>query len=198
MIGGKGVADAKRMVVLDTMCLMHYALADRLDLLGELLRDFECYSTVIVQDELHQKSRTIDPAIMTALALDWVDFDPLDTLEDLQCFGKWKRRLGADAFNTGEASVFAVADKHNAVAITDDRDATRVARVNGLEVHGNLWVLAHSCRAGNIPLTGAATIVDLLQATGLRLPCSGSGFEGWANQRGLLGDTETPGTQMGR
>jgi predicted nucleic acid-binding protein len=173
-------------IVLDTMCLMHYALVDRLDVLGSFLVEYTTYSTIVVRGELLEKSRTRDPRISNAMGLPWLEFDPLDTIDDLQRFADWKSRVGADEFHTGEASVFAVAEKVHGIAVTDDTEAVRVARRYGLEVHGNLWILAKSCRDGKTTLAGAATIVDMLQASGLRLPCTGAGFEHWALRNGLI------------
>jgi predicted nucleic acid-binding protein len=180
-------------VVLDTMCLMHYALADRLDVLGSFLVGCRPFSTVVVRGELLEKTRTRDARISNALSLPWLEFDPLNNVADLDLFADWTRRVGAGTYNTGEASVFAVAEKLRGIAITDDTEATRVARNHGLEVHGNLWILARSCCEGKTTVAGASTMVDMLRATGLRLPCTGAGFESWARRYGLLRATG-PGT----
>jgi predicted nucleic acid-binding protein len=173
-------------VVLDTMCLMHYALADRLDVLGSFLVGYQSFSTNIVRSELLEKSQTRGERISNAMSLPWLEFDQLSTLDDLRRFADWKRRLGADKYNTGEASVFAVAEKLHGIAVTDDTEAIRAARGHGLEVHGNLWLLAKSCREGKSTVAGASTIVDMLRMTGLRLPCTGAGFESWARTHCLL------------
>jgi hypothetical protein len=36
----------------DTMCLSHFARADRLDVLRDLLADWECWTTAVVRKEL--------------------------------------------------------------------------------------------------------------------------------------------------
>ena len=81
MMSGRGVGVCGR-IVLDTTGLMHYALADRLDMLGELLVEFECYSTSIVRNELVEKSKAKgNERIIFALALPWLDFESMGTLE---------------------------------------------------------------------------------------------------------------------
>jgi hypothetical protein len=132
-------------IVLDTMCLMHYALADRLDVLGELLVGSQCFSTVVVRGELHDKS-TSRPQIATALQLPWLDFAPLDSIDDLRRFANW----------------------------------------HGLEVHGNFWLLARAVRDGKTTLAGSCAIIDMLRDSGLRLPCSGVGFESCAKGDNLI------------
>ncbi|MBM7769948.1 putative nucleic acid-binding protein [Actinokineospora baliensis] len=98
-------------------------------------------------------------------------------------------RTGASQRNRGEASVFAAAEIHNRIAITDDRNATRVARHYGLTVHGTVWLLARACRTGKLTVFGASGVVDMLRDTGMRLPCTGPEFEEWCQARGLLPPT---------
>ena len=50
----------------------------------------------------------------------------LETRAELECFAKWVARVGAGERNLGEASVFAVAELRNGIAVTDDQPATRV------------------------------------------------------------------------
>ena len=40
--------------VLEAMCLSHFARAERLDVLGDLLVDKECWTTQVVLEELRQ------------------------------------------------------------------------------------------------------------------------------------------------
>ncbi|MFE3455850.1 hypothetical protein ACFXJ8_43815 [Nonomuraea sp. NPDC059194] len=53
---------------------------------------------------------------------------PQDTDEELIAFEQWVGLLGAGEYDLGEASVFTAAETHGLVAITDDRDATKVGR----------------------------------------------------------------------
>lgn len=39
-------------LILDTMCLSHFALIERLDVLGELLSSRACWTTAIVKEEI--------------------------------------------------------------------------------------------------------------------------------------------------
>ena len=82
--------------------------------------------------------------------------------------------------------MFAVADLRSATAITDDREAVRVARTYGLNVHGTIWLLAGACRDGKLSEPAAGNMLDALRATGLRLPCTGAEFPSYARQHGLL------------
>ena len=90
------------------------------------------------------------------------------------------------SIRTGEASVFAVAELRLATAITDDRDAVRVARTYGLDVHGTIWLLSGACRDGKMSEPAAENLLDALRATGLRLLCAGAEFPSHARQHGLL------------
>lgn len=82
--------------------------------------------------------------------------------------------------------MFAVAEAFDALAITDDHDATRVARNHGLTVRGCLWMLAAWCCDDKLTEYAAGHIVDDLRATGARLPCSGTEFPEWARASRLL------------
>jgi hypothetical protein len=101
-------------------------------------------------------------------------------------FAEWVRRIGAEDRDFGEASVFAIAEQWDGVAITDDRRAVAVARATGLEVHGTIWLLARACRDGKISEPGAGGLIDALRGTGHRLPCTGTEFSTFARRYKLL------------
>lgn len=181
-----GVSASPRVVmVLDAMCLNHFARVDRLDVLRELLIDDACLTTYVVLDEIGRGVRS-HPALQQALELDWVEKIPLTSIWELECYSEWVERIGAGEHDLGEASVFALAELRNAVAITDDQSATRVGRRFGIEVHGTLWLLARSSRDGKLTMTAAGVLVDMLAESGMRLPVTGREFDSWARQRGLL------------
>jgi predicted nucleic acid-binding protein len=94
----------------------------------------------------------------------------MDTLDELRCFVKWMARLGSGQRDLGEASVFAAAELQHGTAITDDRDATRVARQYGADVHGTVWLLATACRLDKLTIVAAGNVIDALRAEGARLP----------------------------
>lgn len=180
-----GSTSASNILVLDAMGLDHFALADRLDVFRDLLIGSECWTTVVVEAELRTGAVTY-PALDAALTLDWVHVAKLDAIEEVRCFAKWVDRIGSGDRDRGEASVFAVAELLEATAICDDRAAVRVARQYLPSVHGNLWLLASACKDGKLTMAGAASLIDDLRSTGLRLPCTGAEFEPYARERGLL------------
>lgn len=110
----------------------------------------------------------------------------LDALDELRCFVKWTGRIGSQERDLGEASVLAAAELRGGIAVTDDRDATVVARRHGAEVHGTIWLLAQGCQDDKLNPVGAGSIVDALRATGARLPCTGNEFPAYAAEHGLL------------
>ena len=169
----------------DTMCFSHFARAERLDVLRYLVIDHECWTTRVVVEELRQGA-TEYPALSETLTLDWVDVAQLDTLDEIKCFVKWTMRVGSGDRDLGEASVLAVAELRGGVAVTDDREAVRVGRTYGVEVHGTLWLLAGACRVGKLTLVAAKNLIETLRSTGLRLPCTGPEFPQYAQRHGLL------------
>lgn len=82
--------------------------------------------------------------------------------------------------------MFAASEILGGIALTDDRQATRVARAKGLDVHGTIWLLAQLCRDGKIREAGAGNLIDMLRDSGMRLPCTGPGFGAYARSYGLL------------
>lgn len=176
---------ARQVWVLDAMCLIHFGRADRLDVLRDLLVDKESWTTQVVLEELRQGS-AVHPELTDVDTGDWLRVAPLDTLDEITQFALWVSRVGSGVRDRGEASVFAVAELSSATAITDDQEAVRVARKYGLDVHGTIWLLAGACQDGKLSEAAAGNLVDALRATGLRLPCTGAEFPGYARQHGLL------------
>jgi len=171
--------------VIDAMCPSHFARAERLDVLRDLLLDKECWTTRVVLEEI-RRGVIAYPALNDVLVADWFRVAQLDTLNEIGCFARWVNRLGSGERDLGEASVFAAAELRSATAITDDPAAVRVARTYGLDVHGTIWVLANACRDGKLTETAAGNLIDALRATGLRLPCTGAEFPAYARQYRLL------------
>ncbi|MBB4913227.1 putative nucleic acid-binding protein [Streptosporangium saharense] len=170
-------------LVADAMVIHHFAKADRLDVLGACVSTLT--TTHIVAKEVDKYSDQY-PSLRSTADLEWLRVLPQDTDEELIAFGQWANLLGADEHNVGEASVFTAAEIHGLVAITDDRDATRVGRAQGLEIHGTVWFLTRLHRLGKMTLVEICGHVDTLRSTGMRLPCTGNELPDWASRRGLL------------
>jgi hypothetical protein len=71
--------------VLDAMCLSHFARADRLDVLRDLLVDKECWTTQVVLEEV-SRGVAAHPALNNVLAADWLKIAQLDTLNEIRHF----------------------------------------------------------------------------------------------------------------
>jgi hypothetical protein len=80
-----------------------------LDVLGDLLINFDCRTTTVVRNELRAGAQNL-PTLQRALELDWLTTMPLDTVDALICRAKWLRLIGGKGRNRGEASVFAAAE----------------------------------------------------------------------------------------
>ena len=177
-------ADASPLV-LDATCLSHFARADRLDVLRDLLVGRTCWTTEIVLAEL---SRGLGdyPMLGHVSEQEWLLIASLDSIAEIRLYNTWSKRVGSTERDQGEASVFAAAEQQGATAITDDRRAAQVGRFHGLDVHGTVWLLAGACGQGKLTLGGTSALIDALRATGHRLPCTGAGFASYAHQHGLL------------
>jgi predicted nucleic acid-binding protein len=176
-------------LVLDTTCLSHFARADRLDVLRDLLVARKCWTTEIVIAELNRGVADY-PLLAHVSDQEWLLIDALDSIAGIRLYDTWRRRVGSTDRDQGEASVFAAAEQQGATAITDDRRAAKVGRFHGLDVHGTVWLLAGACRQGKLTQGGAGALIDALRAAGHRLPCTGAGFASYARQHGLLLEPE--------
>lgn len=170
-------------LVVDAMVLHHFAKSDRLDVLGASVSDMS--TTHIVAREIDKYAETY-PTLKSIADLEWLRILPQDTDVELIAFDRWVNLLGAGEHNLGEASVFAAAEIHELVAVTDDRDAVRVGRTHGLDVHGTVWLLTRLHRLGKMTLVEICGHVDALRATGMRLPCTGPELPRWARDHKLL------------
>lgn len=171
-------------LVFDATGLSYFARADRLDVLGDLLAGRETSLPHVVREEIRDGVAD-HPALAHVLDVQWLRVVPLDTLDRIRRFTVWTTRVGAGTRNLGEASVLAIAEEFHAVAVIDDREATRVGRAFEIEVHGTLWLLGRACREGKLTEAGACNIVDVLAAEGMRLPCTGPGFPRFARLHDL-------------
>jgi predicted nucleic acid-binding protein len=172
-------------LVFDTTCLSHFARADRLDVLGDLLAGTESFVPHVVREEIRDGSEE-HPELAQVLDVEWLRVIGLDSLDRLRRFTVWTSRVGAGMRDLGEASVLAVAEELGAVALIDERDATRIGRAHGVDVHGTIWLLASACCDGKLTEVAASNLVDTLTTTGMRLPCTGADFPRYASVNGLL------------
>jgi hypothetical protein len=90
--------------VLDAMCLSHFARAERLDVLRDLLVHKECWTTQVVLEEV-RLGVAAHPALRDVLTADWLRIAQLDTLDEIGLFAIWAARLGSGKRDLGEASV---------------------------------------------------------------------------------------------
>lgn len=172
-------------LVLDATCLSHFARADRLDVLQDLLVGRRCWTTEIVLAELNQgvadyRCWATSPARSSCSSTPWT-----------QSRGSACTTPGAGAWARQTATRERPASSPRPSSRERRRSPTiaeqpQVGRFHGLDVHGTIWLLAGACRQGKLTQGGTATLIDALRAIGHRLPCTGAGFASYARQHGLL------------
>lgn len=183
--------DPDRGLAFDSSVLSAFAEADKLDMLEFYLAGRRSVATDVVREELRIGAST-RPALQAVADAEWLARGVLDTDAELLAFARWASLVGLGARDLGEASVFAYAEAHGAISITDDRAATKVARAQGLEVHGTLWLISGFCKAGKLTEYAASRLVDSLRGVDARLPCTGNEFPAWARNEGLLPEARGP------
>jgi predicted nucleic acid-binding protein len=156
-------AQVNRTLVWDASAIHHPAKTDRLDVIGDICRKWRNVTTAAVVEELQLHGLSID-------GHDWLEVTHVDGLDEVVALGRWVGIVSAEQHNRGEATVLAWAEIHDAIAIIDDGDASRVAREHGITVHGSLWVLAEAVRHGYLVEAAASGLVDALIHEGARFP----------------------------
>lgn len=173
-------------IVFDTTCLSHFAIADRIDVLGDFVSGMQCHSTSVVLEEI-RRGITAHPELERIHEQEWITFQRIDDdLERLSRFVRWTTLLGAgNGRNLGEASVLALATELDATALVDDLGAKRVSMRHYGRVHGTLWLLAEVWRLGGATEVQLCNLVDLLANSGMRLPCKGNEFPSFVKDNKL-------------
>ncbi|MFF1821074.1 hypothetical protein ACFVWG_27475 [Kribbella sp. NPDC058245] len=171
-----------RNVVWDASPLIHAGKIDRLDVLGELAKGpaanpWNNHTTAAVIEELGEHG---------CAQPEWTRVVHVDHIKELTALGTWLDRVATTTHSKGEATVFAWAEVHEAVAIVDDAEARKVAQSYGLEVHGLLWVVALAIQEERWGESSASALVDQLLASGARYPFEPGGFSEWARKRDLI------------
>ncbi|GAB3169466.1 hypothetical protein GCM10027059_34410 [Myceligenerans halotolerans] len=173
-------ADPHPLLVIDNTCLSGFATAGIMHALKDLTVGFRVGTTEMVRNEF-----AAGPSALSEIA--WVELLPEQGMEELVALAAYVQAIGPGTHDQGEATVFASAQVRQAIAITDDAQATRIARrMRTVKVHGSLWLLIRAYKDGKIDSRRAAEILDLLRASGSRYPCDGATLLSWARQHNLL------------
>jgi hypothetical protein len=81
-------------LVLDATCLSHFARADRLDVLRDLLVGRRCWTTEIVLAELNRGVADY-PLLGQVSVQEWLLIDALDSIAGIRLYDTWRRRVGS-------------------------------------------------------------------------------------------------------
>lgn len=173
-------------MVFDAGPLNHFALANELPALQQIVSDRRCVTTDAVREELREGTIT-HPQLVAVENLPWLEVVSLTTLGELYAFAEYMGRLGQSQRNAGEASVLAWAEVNDAVAFVDDQAACNVGRARGVTVYRTLNLVIRSHRAGHFSEQRAQEIIKALVDTGARFPQRARvDLFGWAREVGLL------------
>ncbi len=170
-------------LVFDASPLIHFARANELEALRDLVKDFECVTTKAVLGELRNGAER-HSAVRDAIDLDWIATVSCDDLDELYLFGQYMNRLGNLERNAGEASVLAWAEAHSAAAYVDDQVACNVGRGRGVRVHRTLQLVISAFRANILTESRAQDLIKNLADADARFPqAAREDLFGWARSR---------------
>ena len=159
----------KPVLAFDTTALNYFALAGRLDLLAQIVEPFRC---VAPSEVLHELTAGVasHPELREALNLPWLESVQLE-LGDLAPFARYKRELGGGpSKNMGEAAVLAWCVRTGDTAIIDESRARDIARQDGIDVHGSLWLIQRGMKSNLLDHSAAVTLIDQIRSAGMYLP----------------------------
>lgn len=172
-------------LVFDASPLSYFARAGLLDELERLtVGSKRCVTHTVVAEIRNGKHA--HPALGAVIAAPWLDVVSVDTLEGLQLFATYARRLGSARSNAGEAETLAWAELHAAIAVVDERAARKIAESRGVRLRGSIGIICNAVAERSISVdAGRAHLVGLRDA-GAWLPWSTGEYDAWAASMGLL------------
>lgn len=156
--------------IFETTVLSAFALVGRLDLL-EARYAGRAHWCLEVQHEVLAGVRN-HPRLGEVIGSAWLG-DPIQSFA-VDRIERMRQRLGggpADDRHRGEAATIVAAIDHDWIVATDDRDATRLARAEGLRTIGTPRILLVCVRDRQLVAADAVAIVEeMIEAHGRRLP----------------------------
>ncbi|WDZ92699.1 hypothetical protein [Nocardiopsis sp. HUAS JQ3] len=177
---------SSRVLLIDASPLLYAARIDRLDVLGSLLKGYECLTTHSVIEEVERNEEDSE-VLRRVVSASWLGRARTDSLAYHGRFLAWSQWLKmTHEHNIGETTLCTYADAHGGTVYMDDKPARKVAERRGLAVRGTAGLVADACCAGTWTVTSASSFMDDLIEAELRLPFHKGGFETWAVRQGLL------------
>lgn len=172
-------------LVFDSSPLIHFARAEKLDVLRQMVAEVRCVAPEAVFQEVAAVAQSHAAAgHVTQLA--WLEKARVDGLQELQAFAVYARILGVGARDIGEASVLAWAEVHQATAIIDDRVGKQAGVARNVDVHGSLWLIFESFNRDLLDRAGVEDLVGALVDSEAWFPCTASDAFEWGKRQGLL------------
>lgn len=179
-----------RALVFDNSPLSHFARAGELPTL-EAITDGR--RRCVVQEVIAELERGVRsyPALADVLESQWLERVQVagpdsESPAEIQLFAIYAARLVVGERHLGEAATLAWAESNDAIAVIDERAATRHGRQRGVAVSGSLNLIAEACRSGQLSDEAACQLVDSLRTVHAYLPCDGASFLDWARREGLI------------
>ncbi|MBP2409018.1 hypothetical protein [Brachybacterium fresconis] len=172
---------------MDTSTFTHFWRAGHSHVLNELAPD----GIILIPSEVNveiEQGRALHPEIPPVRKVDWAELVVCDDDEQLTMLGVKADMGGSPTEHLGECAVIACAFGRGGIAILDERKAIEQAGLRDVSTHDSMWIVVHAyALLFDRDRDRAATVIDDLLATGMKLPiASGTSFMQWAYENGLL------------
>lgn len=156
--------------IFDTTVLSAFALVGRMDILEARYGGRSCCPIEVQAEVISGISR--HPSLGAIVGAAWlgtpVRLETVDQIEQI------RQQLGGgilDDRHRGEAATIAVAAERDGIVVTDDTDATRLARAEGLRTINTTTILRAHVREGQLsPDDAVALLEEMIDVYGRRLP----------------------------
>lgn len=179
--------ESDRRWVMDTSAFTHLCRAGH----AELIERLAPHGVILVPTEVNteiERGRERYNGIPAIDSLAWAELVVLDDDETILAAQVKVQMGGGPGDHLGECAVIAYAQRHELIAILDERAAIAQADRLNVDTRDTLWIViqAHKELFGR-DRSRTADVFDDLVATDMKLPnISGQSFVAWAYENGLL------------
>ena len=146
--------------LLDNTVLSNFSLVGRTELIQQALGE----TAASTQQVMLEFQAGMELGRLPETDLNWLELLALSSTEQ----PLYEQLL--DRLNAGEASCLAIAVQRNAIVLTDDQDARKLAAQMQVATSGTLGILLRMIKIGHLTLEEANSLLSQMVAHGYRSP----------------------------
>jgi predicted nucleic acid-binding protein len=172
-------------LVFDTGPLRHFSVKGWLGVLRFVAGERPVYIPDSVESELNDATEHV-PAARAVLDADWINKHRSTSLDYIEAFAHYERRLVVGRKNRGECGVLAMGQIYKCEVVLDDAEPRAIAEENGIRVTATVPLLCEAIRAKQLTTVMVEALADDLLEGKYYLPFGRGGFRRHVLENGLL------------